>query len=107
MPAIPASLRLANQATILEQLLGRKAASRAELAKATGMSKPTTGKIIDDLVTAGVVEEVKLVERGRPSVGRPGKQVRLATGLLDRWVNPPFLVIQVTAAPVSAKARHR
>lgn len=80
MPAIPASLRLANQATILEQLLGRKAASRAELAKATGMSKPTTGKIIDDLVTAGVVEEVKLVEGGRASVGRPGKQVRLATG---------------------------
>src|SRR4051794_18441565 len=44
------------------------------------MSKPTTGKIIDDLVTAGVVEEIKLVETGRPSVGRPGKQVRLATG---------------------------
>ena len=79
MPAIPASLRLANQATILEQLLGRKAASRAELAKATGMSKPTTGKIIDDLVHAGVVEEIKLVDGGRPSVGRPGKQLRLAT----------------------------
>ena len=47
MPAVPASLRLANQATILEQLLERKAASRAELAKATGMSKPTAGKIMD------------------------------------------------------------
>ncbi len=80
MPAVPASLRLANQATILEQLLERKAASRAELAKATGMSKPTTGKIIDDLVHAGVVEEVKIVDGGRPSVGRPGKQLRLATG---------------------------
>ena len=89
MPAIPANLRLANQATILEQLLGRKAASRAELAKATGMSKPTTGKIIDDLVTAGVVEEIKLVESGRPSVGRPGKQVRLATG------RPHFLAMDL------------
>ena len=48
--AVLASLRLANQATLLEQLLGRKAASRAELAKATGMSKPTVGRIIDNLV---------------------------------------------------------
>jgi len=77
--AVPANLRLANQAALLGQLLGRKAASRAELAKATGMSKPTTGKIIDDLMHAGVVEEIKLMDGGRPSVGRPGKQLRLAT----------------------------
>src|SRR4051794_33377397 len=43
------------------------------------MSKPTTGKIIDDLMHAGVVEEIKLMDGGRPSVGRPGKQLRLAT----------------------------
>jgi predicted NBD/HSP70 family sugar kinase len=89
MPAVPASLRLANQATILEQLLQRKAASRAELAKATGMSKPTTGKIIDDLVHAGVVEEIKIVDGGRPSVGRPGKQLRLATS------KPRFVVMEL------------
>ncbi len=89
MPAIPASLRLANQATILEQLLERKAASRAELAKATGMSKPTTGKIIDDLVSAGVVEEIKLIDGGRLNVGRPGKQLRLATG------RPHFIVMEL------------
>jgi predicted NBD/HSP70 family sugar kinase len=89
VPAIPASLRLTNQVTILEQLLERKAASRAELAKATGMSKPTTGKIIDDLVHAGVVEEFKLVDGQRPSVGRPGKQLRLATG------RPHFVVMEL------------
>jgi predicted NBD/HSP70 family sugar kinase len=89
MPAVPASLRLANQATILEQLLERKAASRAELAKATGMSKPTTGKIIDDLVHAGVVEEIKIVDVGRPSVGRPGKQLRLAAS------RPRFVVMEL------------
>ena len=77
--AVLASLRLANQATLLEQLLGRRAASRAELAKATGMSKPTVGKIIDDLVRAGVVEELRISEDGRPGLGRPGKQLRLAT----------------------------
>ena len=77
--AVLASLRLANQATLLEQLLGRRAASRAELAKATGMSKPTVGKIIDDLVRAGVVEELRISDDGRPGLGRPGKQLRLAT----------------------------
>jgi predicted NBD/HSP70 family sugar kinase len=88
MPAVPANLRIANQATLLEQLLERKAASRADLAKATGMSQPTAGKIIDDLVHAGVVEEIKSVDGGRPSVGRPGKQLRLATG------RPRFVVIE-------------
>jgi predicted NBD/HSP70 family sugar kinase len=89
MPAVPASLRLANQSTLLEQLLERKAASRAELAKATGMSQPTAGKIIDDLVHAGVVEEMRVPDGSRPSVGRPGKQLRLAT------TKPRFVVIEL------------
>jgi len=87
MPAIPASLRLANQATILEHLLGRKAATRADLAKATGMSKPTAGKIIDDMIRAGLVEEVKIVDGARLGVGRPGNHVRLATS------KPHFVVM--------------
>jgi predicted NBD/HSP70 family sugar kinase len=77
--AVPANLRLANQEALLGQLLGQKTASRAKLAKATGMSKPTTGKIIEDLIHAGVVEEIDVLDAGRPSVGRPGKQLRLAT----------------------------
>lgn len=77
--AVPANLRVANQTALLGQLLTSKTASRAELAKATGMSKPTTGKIIEDLVQAGVVEEIDVSGVSRPSVGRPGKQLRLAT----------------------------
>lgn len=45
------------------------------------MSQPTAGKIIDELSSAGVVEELSSlngVPRGRPSVGRPGKQLRLS-----------------------------
>src|SRR4029079_2123605 len=41
--------------------------------------KPTTGKIFHGLWHAAVVEEIKLMDGGRPSVGRPGKQLRLAT----------------------------
>jgi predicted NBD/HSP70 family sugar kinase len=72
---------MTNQVRLVEQLLKRGVATRAELAKAGGMSQPTAGKIIDELSSAGVVEELtgsNEVTRGRPSVGRPGKQLRLA-----------------------------
>jgi predicted NBD/HSP70 family sugar kinase len=89
MRAVPKSLRLTNQARLVEQLLRRGVATRAELAKAGGMSQPTAGKIIDELAAAGVVEELSVSREGpraRPSVGRPGKRLRLAQ-------SPPRLVI--------------
>jgi predicted NBD/HSP70 family sugar kinase len=76
MPAVPSSLRAANQAQVLETLLELGAASRAELAKVTGMSQPTAGKIADELLSAEIVEEIPAEVTG--SVGRPGKQLRLA-----------------------------
>jgi predicted NBD/HSP70 family sugar kinase len=79
MPAVALPRRITHQTAILDYLLERKVASRADLARATGMSKPTAGKIIDDLMHAGVVEEFQIMNGGRLSVGRPGKQVRLAT----------------------------
>ncbi len=81
MRAVPKSLRLTNQARLIEQLLRRGVATRAQLAKAGDMSQPTAGKIIDELAAAGVVEELAgpgEVGRGRPAVGRPGKRLRLA-----------------------------
>src|SRR3954469_15903857 len=89
MRAVPKSLRMTNQARLVEQLLRRGIATRAELAKAGGMSQPTAGKIIDELSSAGVAEEltgVNEVTRGRPPVGRPGKPTRLSQ-------SPPRLVI--------------
>jgi predicted NBD/HSP70 family sugar kinase len=78
MRAIPASLRLTNQGALVDQLLRLGVATRAELAKATGMSQPTAGKIIDELLGVEVVEAVDDEGRER-NVGRPGKLVRLAT----------------------------
>ncbi|HVJ22107.1 MAG TPA: ROK family protein, partial [Polyangiaceae bacterium] len=101
MPAVPSSLRALNQAQVLETLLGLGSASRAELAKATGLSQPTAGKIVDELLAAEVLEEVADAERGG-SVGRPGKKLRLATS------TPRFVLIELgvertrlAAAPVA------
>ena len=77
MRAVPKSLRMTNQARLVEQLLRRGIATRAELAKAGGMSQPTAGKIIDELSTAGVVEELTGGERG--TRGRPSGRAARAS----------------------------
>jgi predicted NBD/HSP70 family sugar kinase len=79
MRAIPASLRLRNQGTLVDQLLRTGTATRAELAKVTGMSQPTAGKIVDELLAQGVVEPVAEESGARGGVGRPGRRVRLST----------------------------
>jgi hypothetical protein len=43
------------------------------------MSKPTTGKIIDDLMHAASSRRSSCSTGAAPGVGRPGKQLRLAT----------------------------
>jgi len=64
-------------------------ASRADLAKALGMSQPTAGKIVDELIEMDVIEEVAGVppENGHAGngnggdamspLGRPGRRLRL------------------------------
>lgn len=79
--AVPANLRLANQRLVIEHLL-RGHSTRAGLAKTTGMSAPTVGKIVDELVQAKVVEELSEKpdsgEIPSKTLGRPGKWLRLA-----------------------------
>jgi predicted NBD/HSP70 family sugar kinase len=89
MSAVPSNLRLANQAHVLEALLTLGVATRAELAKATAMSQPTAGKIVDELIAARVIEELAGDENRPVSVGRPGKQLRLARG------EPRFALIEL------------
>lgn len=69
----------------MQELLLRGAASRAELAARAGMSRPTAGKIIDDLLAARVLEEPEPPSSHSDSpsqgssrrMGRPGRLVSL------------------------------
>lgn len=110
--AVPSSLRRANERTILGLLLRREAASRAELAKAAGMSQPTVGKIIGELLKLGVVHEVEATNRaGRSAegtaarVGRPGRMVRL-DGERPRFLAMHLGVAEtrLAALPVAVRA---
>jgi predicted NBD/HSP70 family sugar kinase len=69
-----------NRRVLLRQLQKLGVASRAELAKSLGMSQPTAGKIVDELIAAAVLEEVELPgTNGTEAVlrGRPGRKLRL------------------------------
>lgn len=67
----PARLRLNNQRQILEYLHQHQYGSRAAIADACGISRPTVGKIIDELQGAGVLRShasaVDVQSPGRPS----------------------------------------
>jgi predicted NBD/HSP70 family sugar kinase len=76
-----------NQRAVLDRLFRNGSATRAALAVATGMSRPTSGLIIDELLTARVLEEGPLITDGRR--GRPGRTV-----MLERTI-PRFLLVQV------------
>ncbi len=77
---VPSRMGQLNRRALLRQLQKLGVASRAELAKALGMSQPTAGKIVDELLTAGVLEEIEVaetVDKGTGVRGRPGRQLQL------------------------------
>ncbi|MFG2602452.1 ROK family transcriptional regulator [Streptomyces sp. NPDC048514] len=63
-------LRSANERLLLDRLRGLGAASRAQLARETGLSKPTVSSALASLEAAGLVHEVgtHAPERGRTAV---------------------------------------
>jgi predicted NBD/HSP70 family sugar kinase len=77
---VPSRMGQLNRRALLRRLQKLGIASRAELAKSLGMSQPTAGKIVDELIAADVLEEVDMAETsvGETSLrGRPGRKLRL------------------------------
>src|SRR3990172_4766328 len=99
MVVIPAKMGHINKRFLLSRLQRLGVASRAELAKSLGMSQPTAGKIADELLKLGVLEEIeagpsekRTESRGdyaRTRLGRPGRMLRLHRS------QPRFLGIQL------------
>lgn len=66
--------RLANRNKILRSLIGGGPATRAELSRRTGLSRPTVSVITSDLIEAGLVTEGERVSSG----GAPGTLLHIA-----------------------------
>ncbi len=76
----PSRMGQLNRRALLRRLQKLGVASRAELAKSLGMSQPTAGKIVDELIAAAVLEEVDVAETNGAETGlrgRPGRKLRL------------------------------
>ncbi len=88
-----------NKRAVLARLLVLGAASRAELAKSLGLSQPTTGKIVDELIEIGLVREFDLNRpREAAALGRPGRQLRLDDS------RPRFVAVQLGVRRTSLAA---
>jgi predicted NBD/HSP70 family sugar kinase len=75
---VPSKMGQLNKRALLARLQILGAASRAELAKSLGLSQPTAGKIVDELLHIGLVREFDSDRlREVTALGRPGRQVRL------------------------------
>jgi len=112
--ALPASLRRTNQRTVISLLLRLGCASRADLAKAAGISQPTAGKITAELLEMGLLQSVSGSDADgngpgqggqSPRLGRPGQLLRLDSA------RPRFLAIELgvvqtrlAALPVAIQA---
>jgi predicted NBD/HSP70 family sugar kinase len=84
MVVVPSKMGRLNKRALLDRLQVMGTASRASLAKAIGLSQPTAGKIADQLIEMGVLEEVDSLEPESANgeskagkVGRPGRMLRL------------------------------
>lgn len=77
---VPSRMGQLNRRALLRQLQKLGVASRADLAKALGMSQPTAGKIVDELIATEVLEEIEVVETNGAEAnlrGRPGRKLQL------------------------------
>lgn len=74
MPTEAHDMRRANRNRILRSIITRGPATRAELARRTGMSRPTVSVIATELLAAGVLAEGGRVSSG----GAPGTLLEMA-----------------------------
>ncbi|MCB1125853.1 MAG: ROK family protein [Verrucomicrobiae bacterium] len=101
----PASLRRANERTLIDLLTRMRRASRADLAKASGLSQPTTGKIVQRLVRRGAIREVQPALSNGFRFGDPGEGVAVP-GRPGRLVEfdpqtPRFLAVHLDVTDTS------
>ena len=70
----PQDARRSNRGRVMRSIITRGPASRAELARRTGLSRPTVSVIVNELMTTGVLMEGERVSSG----GAPGTLLEIA-----------------------------
>jgi predicted NBD/HSP70 family sugar kinase len=101
--------RQANRSSVLRELIARGRASQADIARGTGISKPTVSRIINELATDGLVRDAG--SRLGGAVGRPGTELEFASDVglvcgVDVGATNTRLVVSHLGGPPLASERH-
>jgi predicted NBD/HSP70 family sugar kinase len=78
-PAVPGSLRQMNRLTILRLLREMGPTTKPALARQSGISRPTTSKVVDDLEASGLAERIGMTQPASNG-GKPGAIYRFNAG---------------------------
>jgi predicted NBD/HSP70 family sugar kinase len=104
-PAIPGSLRQINRLTVLRALRDLGPTTKPILATHTGISRPTTSKVVDELEADGLAERVGLAPSGAIG-GKPGALFRFnARGVYSGAVFLRVDTVQAGVIDGNAKVR--
>ena len=106
----PGLLRRLNSAAVLHAVRADGPVSRSELARATGLSKPTVNAAVELLLEQGYVSEDGEAASGRP--GRRPRLLRFASGLghvlgIDIGANKVLVLVADLGGEVLATERRR
>ena len=106
----PGLLRRLNSAAVLHAVRADGPVSRSELARATGLSKPTVNAAVELLLEQGYVSEDGEAASGRP--GRRPRLLRFASGLghvlgIDIGANKVLVLVADLGGDVLATERRR
>ncbi len=109
-PAIPGNLRQHNRLTILRHLRRAGPLTKPALAQATGISRPTVTKVVDDLDREGLVEAVGMAPPGQAG-GKPGMRYRfrasgIRSGAVFLRVDTLYVALIDGNAHILARAEH-
>src|SRR5579875_63424 len=98
-------MRQVNRSLVLDALRAGAPLSRADLARFTGLTKPTISSIVRDLLREGTVEEIGV---GGPAAvgGRPPRLLHLNDAAVA-WVGCHFGVQRTTVAVADGRSRIR
>jgi predicted NBD/HSP70 family sugar kinase len=101
--------RQANRRSVLRELITYGPASQADIARRTGISKPTVSRIVNELAADGLVRGGGAKAGG--SVGRPGTELEFATDVglvcgVDLGATNTRLVVSHLGGPPLASERH-
>src|SRR5438105_15563788 len=106
----PGLLRRLTSAAVLHAVREDGPVSRSDIARATGLSKPTVNAAVELLLEQGYVSEDELASAGRP--GRRPRLLRFASGLghvlgIDIGANKVLVLVADLAGEVLATERRK